>query len=197
MSSHGFTLFETAIGWCGVAWGPNGIVRSGLPGADIHQTRAYLRRRFPDAREDAPRPSDVQRAIDGVVALLNGAPDDLQDVVLDMSDVPDFDQRVYEIARTIPPGQTLTYGEIARRIGDVSESRRVGQALGRNPFAPIVPCHRVVAAGGKLGGFSAPGSVVTKLRMLGIEGAPTNGTLPLFDAELAKTEPRRARLAGA
>src|SRR5690349_18354332 len=115
MSSYGLTLFETPIGWCGVAWGPNGIVGSSLPGADVKQTRAYLRRRFPEAREDAAPPPEVQRGIDGIVALLSGDPDDLQDVVLDMSGVPDFDQQVYEIARTIPPGQTLTYGEIARR----------------------------------------------------------------------------------
>ena len=116
--------------------------------------------------------------------------------VLDMASVPAFDRRVYEVARTIPPGSTLTYGEIATRLGDVGEARRVGRALGRNPFAIVVPCHRVVAAGGKLGGFSASGSIVTKLRLLTIEGAPTNGTLPLFDAELSKTELRRARLAG-
>jgi methylated-DNA-[protein]-cysteine S-methyltransferase len=196
MSSPGFTLFETAIGWCSIAWGTNGIVSVQLPEANPDQTRARLRRRFPTARETETPPADVQRAIGGVVGLLHGEVNDLQDINLDMTGVPDFDRRVYEIARTIPPGTTVTYGEIATRLGSISESRRVGQALGRNPFAPIVPCHRVVAAGGKLGGFSAPGSIVTKLRMLAIEGAPTNGTLPLFDDALAKTEPRRARLGG-
>jgi methylated-DNA-[protein]-cysteine S-methyltransferase len=196
MSSQGFTLFETAIGWCSVAWGDCGIVSVQLPEADAQHTRARLRRYVPDAHEIATPPPAVQMAIDGIVTLLNGELNDLNDVTLDMAGVPDFDRRVYEIARTIPPGRTLTYGEIATRLGDIHEARRVGQALGRNPFAPIVPCHRVVAAGGKLGGFSANGSIVTKLRMLAIEGAPTNGTLPLFDIELAKTEPRRARLAG-
>ncbi len=196
MSSHGYTLFETAIGWCGIAWGTHGIVGVQLPEADAQQTRARLRRHVPNARETASAPPDVQHAIESIVALLQGEANDLKDVALDMAGVPDFDRRVYEVARAIPPGQTMTYGEIASRLGDVSDSRRVGQALGRNPFAPVVPCHRVVAAGGKLGGFSASGSIVTKLRLLAIEGAPTNGTLPLFDVELAKTEPRRARLAG-
>ncbi len=101
--------------------------------------------------------------------------------MLDLEQVPPFHRRVYEVARTIPPGSTLTYGEIASRLGEPRLARDVGQALGRNPFAIVVPCHRVVAAGGKTGGFSAGGGVRTKLRMLAIEGAPAAGTIPLFD----------------
>ena len=93
-------------------------------------------------------------------------------IPLDMADVPDFNRRVYEVARTVPPGATITYGEIAARLGDPQDARAVGEAMGRNPFAIVVPCHRVVAANGKMGGFSAYGGVATKQRMLIIEGAP-------------------------
>ena len=123
----------------------------------------------------------MQAAIDGIVALLRGEPRDLASIALDMEQVPPFNRRVYEVARTIPPGSTMTYGEIAVRLGDRLLARDVGQALGQNPFAIVVPCHRVVAAGGKAGGFSARGGVKTKLRMLAIEGAPAAGMLPLFD----------------
>jgi methylated-DNA-[protein]-cysteine S-methyltransferase len=138
--------------------------------------------RFPDARE-APPPPDVQRALDGIVALLCGKVSDLSAVVLDMDRVPPFHRRVYAVARTIPPGTTLSYGEIAARLGAPGSARAVGQALGRNPFAIVVPCHRVLAAGGKLGGFSANGGITTKLRMLSIEGAQANGQAGLFDGD--------------
>ena len=98
----------------------------------------------------------MQRAIDGVVALLRGEPCELERVTLDMDGVPPFHRRVYEVARTIPPGTTLSYGEVAARMGEPGAARDVGQALGQNPFAIIVPCHRVLAANGKVGGFSAP-----------------------------------------
>ena len=121
--------------------------------------------------------------MDGITALLRGEATDLSSAVLDMEQVPTFNRRVYEVARTIPRGSTLTYGEIAARLGERRLAREVGQALGENPFAIVVPCHRVVAAGGKPGGFSARGGVKTKLRMLAIEGAPAAGTLPLFDED--------------
>jgi methylated-DNA-[protein]-cysteine S-methyltransferase len=115
-------------------------------------------------------PLDVQRALDGIVALLLGEASDLSAVALDLDRVPPFHRRVYEVARTIPPGATLSYGEIALRLGAPGSARAVGQALGRNPFAIVVPCHRVLAAGGKVGGFSANGGIATKLRLLSIEG---------------------------
>jgi methylated-DNA-[protein]-cysteine S-methyltransferase len=136
-------------------------------------------RRFAGAQEAKP-PVHVQQAIDGVVALLRGEKRDLNDVTIDTEDLPEFNRRVYVIARTIPPGSTLTYGEIAERLGDKLLAREVGQALGQNPIPLIVPCHRVLAAGGKTGGFSAPGGVVSKLRLLTIEGAQPNGPT-LFD----------------
>ena len=113
--------------------------------------------------------------------MLAGEPDDLADIPLDLDGVPDFNRGVYEIARTIPPGKTMTYGDIAKRLGGVQLSRDVGQALGHNPCPIVVPCHRVLAAGNKPGGFSANGGVVTKLKMLEIEGALVNHTPSLFD----------------
>ena len=179
-TTRGFALFDTAIGRCGIAWGERGLLCVQLPEARDASTRARVLQRCPDAREALP-PPDVRRAIDGIVALLRGEAIDLSSVALDMDRVPASHRRVYEVARTIPPGATLTYGEIARRIGAPGESRAVGQALGRNPFPLVVPCHRVIAAGGKVGGFSAHGGVTTKRRLLSIEKARMHQTPMLFD----------------
>jgi methylated-DNA-[protein]-cysteine S-methyltransferase len=180
MTTQSFTLFETAIGWCGVVWSAHGILGVQLPEADAAKTRARLRRRFPEAQDAAP-PAEVQRAIDGMSALLRGEARDLADVALDMERVPAFNRRVYAVAQTIPPGATLSYGEIAERLGDRLLARDVGQAMGQNPFAIIVPCHRVLAAGGKIGGFSANGGIMTKRRMLAIESVHASDGLPLFN----------------
>ena len=126
-------------------------------------TRARVLRRYAGAREQTP-PAEVQRAIDGIVALLAGEPRDLTGIAIDDAAFPEFNRRVYAIARTIKPGATMTYGEIAERLGDKTLARAVGQAMGENPTPIIMPCHRVLAAGGKTGGFSATGGVVTKLR---------------------------------
>jgi methylated-DNA-[protein]-cysteine S-methyltransferase len=180
MVTNGFTLFDTAIGRCGIAWGERGVVAVQLPESSEPRTRARLLARCPQASE-APPPAHVQRAIDAMVALLAGEPSDLTGVELDFERIEPFDRRVYEIARTIGPGATLSYGEIAIRLGDRTLARDVGQSLGRNPFPLIVPCHRVMAAGGKVGGFSANGGVTTKLRLLSIEGARLSDEPTLFD----------------
>ncbi len=166
----GFTVFDTAIGACGLAWRDDVVIGTSLPEGSASRTRAWLTRRFPDAVEGPP-PAPVQAAVDGIVALLGGARQDLASVALDMAGVPAFNRRAYEVARTIPPGRTLTYGDIAHRLGQPGSAQAVGQAMGHNPFPIIVPCHRVLAAGGKDGGFSARGGVGTKRRMLVIEGA--------------------------
>jgi methylated-DNA-[protein]-cysteine S-methyltransferase len=178
MTSAGFALFGTPLGWCGVAWNACGIVAVQLPEASEAKTRARLLRYCPEAREMPPSPK-VQAAIDDIIALLRGEARDLSAIVLDMTGVPEFDRRVYEMARTIAPGETLSYSDLATRLGDPAAAREVGQALGRNPFPVIVPCHRVVAAAGKLGGFSAPGGAATKRRLLVIEAAHAP-SLPLF-----------------
>ena len=180
MIAHGFTLFDTAIGRCAIAWSGRGILAVQLPEADERKTRARLIRRFPQAHEASPPPA-VARALEGIAALLRGERIDLSAVALDLDGVPPFHRRVYEVTRTIAPGVTRSYGEIAARLGAPRSARAVGQALGRNPFAILVPCHRVLAAGGKPGGFSANGGVATKLRLLAIEAAQNNGApaLPL------------------
>ncbi|WP_137920698.1 methylated-DNA--[protein]-cysteine S-methyltransferase [Hydrogenophaga sp. 2FB] len=171
MGEGGHTLFPTAIGTCGIAWGPGGVVAVQLPEADAPRTRARLLKGLPPLPQVDQPPAAVQTAITGVQDLLKGMARDLMEIELDMARLTPFQREVYAIARAIPPGQTRTYGEIARELGDVGLSRAVGQAMGHNPFAPIVPCHRVLAAGNRPGGFSAGGGAVTKLRMLAIEGA--------------------------
>jgi methylated-DNA-[protein]-cysteine S-methyltransferase len=177
--TYQFTLFDTALGCCALVWGERGIVGAFLPESDESAMRRRIARRFPEAHEAAP-PPDVARTRDAIVALLSGDASDLSAAPLDMAAVPEFHRRVYDMARTIPPGGTLTYGDIAARLGDPLAARDVGEALGKNPFPIIVPCHRVVAAGGKLGGFSARGGVGTKRRMLAIESAHAAHGLPLF-----------------
>jgi methylated-DNA-[protein]-cysteine S-methyltransferase len=180
MTLPSYAVFSTEIGPCGIAWGDRGILGLQLPEVEPAQARARMLRRFPGAREAAP-PAPIQATIDGIVDLLSGGPADLSAAPLDMERVPPFHRRVYEIARSIPPGSTLSYGEVAERLGDRTLARAVGQALGENPFPIVVPCHRVLAAGGRSGGFSAPGGVSTKLRLLSIEGARANGVPTLFD----------------
>lgn len=191
MSALGFTVFDTAIGACALVWGDGGVVGAFLPERDEPALRARIARRFPDAVEAEP-PDSVRDAVAGVAALLSGEKRDLSGVALDMSAVPPFHQRVYEVARAIPPGETLTYGEIAARLGAPREAARaVGEAMGRNPFPIIMPCHRVLGAGGKPGGFSAPGGVETKLKMLQIEGARVGDEPTLFDALPLAVKPGR------
>ena len=190
MSEIAFALFDTAIGRCAIAWSARGIAGVGFPEGSEQATRTRMLRRHPAAREASP-PCDVQAAIDDIVALLAGSPRDFRDARLDMTGLSDLQRRVYEVAQKIPPGATLTYGEIAERLGDRLLARDVGEALGLNPFPIIVPCHRVLAAGSKIGGFSAPGGIRTKLRLLEIEGAQPGG--PTLFADLPLTAPRRRR----
>lgn len=192
MSEQHFTLFETAIGTCAIAWNARGLIGVQLPETNDGATRARMQKRFPDAVEGAPAAA-AQAAIDGIVALLKGDKRDLRAIAIDDSATPDFNARVYKIVRQIPPGQTLTYGEVAARLGDKTLARAVGQAMGQNPCPVVMPCHRVLAASGnsgaKTGGFSAPGGVVTKLKLLTIEGAQPGGPT-LFDALPLVAAPR-------
>src|SRR6185369_7667787 len=184
-----FALFETAIGTCGIVWTARGLCGVQLPDPDAAATRARVHRRHPAAVEAAPD-AKTQRAIDGIVALLAGEKRDLRDIAIDDEKQTDFNKRVYAIARAIPPGQTMTYGEIAERLGDKTLARVVGQAMGENPTPIVMPCHRVLAAGGKSGGFSAAGVVVTKLKLLSIEGAQPSGPT-LFDELPLAVAPKR------
>ena len=175
-----FTLFDTPVGACALVWGEHGLVGVLLPEASDAATRLRARRRFGGAQEATP-PPELQRVIERIRGLLSGGRDDLEDIALDLSAIPPFNRRVYEVARTIHPGSTRSYGEVAHALGEPHAARAVGQALGENPFPIIVPCHRVLAAGAKAGGFSAPGGTRTKLRLLEIERAPLGGTPGLFD----------------
>jgi methylated-DNA-[protein]-cysteine S-methyltransferase len=164
-----FTLFDTAIGRCAIAWGARGIRGVQLPEADEAKTRSRTLDRFPGARETLPPPL-VTCARKAISRLLRGEASDLAAIPLDMDSSPPFHRRVFEAARAIPCGATATYGALAKLAGAPGAARAVGQALARNPFPIIVPCHRVLAAGGKTGGFSAAGGVSLKLRLLAIEG---------------------------
>ena len=168
MDGQGFALFDTAFGRSGIAWGRFGIIGVQLPEANEQKTRRRLAQRFPEAHPAEP-PPDIQRAIAAIVALFRGEPCDLSAIQLDMEGIPPFHRLVYRAARDIPPGTTASYGELAARIGSAKAARAVGQALRRNPFPIVVPCHRVLAAGGKVGGFTASGGTATKLRMLELE----------------------------
>jgi methylated-DNA-[protein]-cysteine S-methyltransferase len=170
MHDLAYTLFRTAIGTCGVAWGARGVRSVQLPEATESATLARLLRMHSGAGSRRPA-FEISRTVDDIVALLSGQPRDLLHVRLDLAQVPPFHQSVYQVVRNIAPGRTRTYGEVAALCGDRQAARAVGQAMARNPFPIIVPCHRVLAAGGKSGGFSANGGVTTKLRLLAIEGA--------------------------
>lgn len=192
----GLALFDTAIGRCGIAWGERGILGVQLPESSDAATRTQLRKKAPAAIDMVP-PEKVAHACNAMTSLLRGDAIDLSFIAVDLTDVPDFNRSVYYVARGIAPGDTLTYGDIAVRLGDKTLSRAVGQALGQNPFPIVIPCHRVLAANGKTGGFSANGGVTTKFRMLAIERAKIAGTHSdeapmLFEPELS-VAPRRRR----
>ena len=177
-----YALFDTPLGRCGIAWGPRGIVGLNLPEVRDSETRAKLIGRYDEAVEASP-PPDVQRAIDGIASLLRGAASDLAAVPLDMTGVPPFHRRVYDAVRAIPPGASLSYGEVAAKAEAPGAARAVGQAMRRNPFSILVPCHRVFAAGGKIGGYSAHGGLATKLKLLSLEAAAAEGAAALFEGD--------------
>jgi len=164
-----YALFETEMGVCGVVWSRRGIRGFQLPEKSAAAVRRRLGAHHPDALEGRP-PAAVKKIIRQVQAHLGGAAQDFSNVRLDLEDVPEFHRKVYLVAQAIPSGQTVTYGELARRVGSPQSARAVGQALGRNPIALVVPCHRVLAAGRKPGGFSAFGGLATKSALLKLEG---------------------------
>jgi methylated-DNA-[protein]-cysteine S-methyltransferase len=165
--------FETALGTCAVSWSDAGITRILLPGAGPQAAPAGPAR---------PAPESVLAAVAAIAQLLDGERTDLRWVVLDESGIDAFRRDVYGAAREVPPGKTVSYGEIAHAIGKPDAPRAVGAALAENPFPIVVPCHRVLSAGGELHGFSAPGGITTKRRMLEIEQAPGFTQLSLLGA---------------
>lgn len=179
MSRCGYALFETPIGLCAIVWGARGIVGTQLPEPGRGAAVRRLQRRFPDAHSGRPTP-EIAAAIKRIEAVLGGVKDDFADLALDWRTVSTFDRAVYREAQAIPSGEIVTYGTLAARLGDSGRAQAVGQALGRNPWPIVVPCHRITAADGRMGGFSAPGGTATKLKLLDIEGALAVESLPLF-----------------
>ncbi|MGM9490528.1 methylated-DNA--[protein]-cysteine S-methyltransferase [Ideonella sp. YS5] len=168
----GFAFFGTPAGLVGLAWDDALAISGGqLPEATEELTRLRMQQRHPGWVEAADPPPAIASVLKRLAAALQGAPDALEDVPLSDADIPDFHRRVYALARRIPPGQTRTYGDLAQELGGPAVARAVGQALARNRFAPLVPCHRVMAAHGQAGGFSGPGGLHAKLRLLQLEGA--------------------------
>ena len=189
MAGRSYTIFDTGIGRCGIAWGDAGIVGVQLPEAREIETRKRLYQLYPDAREMRP-PLNVELAIGGMVALLHGEGGDFSDVTLDMSGIHVFNQRVYQITRAIPRGETRTYAEIAARLGAPGAVHPVAQAIARNPFVIIVPCHRVHEAGGYADKISPHGGTISKRRLLSIEGVGNPSSKTLFDVLLPVAPPR-------
>jgi methylated-DNA-[protein]-cysteine S-methyltransferase len=189
MTGRGYTVFDTGIGRCGIAWGDNGVIGVQLPEAREIETRRRLFRLYPEARELRP-PLNVEIAIEGIVALLRGNPSDFSDVTLDMNGIPAFNARVYQFARTIPRGETRTYGEVAASLRASGAAHSVAQAISRNPFMIIVPCHRVLEAGSYADKISPNGGSISKRRLLSIEGAGSPSSKTLFDVLLPVTPPR-------
>ena len=189
MTTQGFALFDTVIGRCGLAWGARGLIGVQLPEATPGAAWARLRKRFPEAAETEP-PPEIEAVIDRIRDLLAGGRDDLADIVLDLEGQSAFNLRVYAIARAITPGETSTYGEVARAMGEPGAARAVGKALGENPWPIVVPCHRVLGSSGSMGGFSASGGAETKARLLTIEKAKTSAAPTLFDLEFSVAPPR-------
>jgi len=167
---HHYLIFETAGGFCGIAWSDAGITRFQLPTRSAEATRRILLRRVPGAEPGTPTPG-VAEAVAAVKRYFEGEETDFSSVTLDLEDQEAFCKRVYAAARRVGWGHTTTYGTLAKELGAGPEAARdVGQAMAKNPVALIIPCHRVLAAGGKVGGFSARGGSAAKIRMLEREG---------------------------
>ena len=189
MTELGYTIFDTGIGRCGIAWGPLGIVGVQLPEAREIDTRRRLFQLYPDARETRP-PMNTEIAIEGITALLRGGDCDLSDVSLDMTGIPAFNQRVYTAVRTIPRGETRTYADVADSLRAPGVVYALAQAMGRNPFMIIVPCHRVLEVGHYADKISLYGGTISKRRLLSIEGAHPTTSKTLFDVLLPVAPPR-------
>lgn len=164
-----FHVFQTALGGAAIAWTGDGICAFVLPDGDQAIAAARMRRRLPgsEPRDPTQEPRDC---IAQVRHYARGGAVDFDDVRLDLSSADSFDLAIYQAARSVGFGQTTTYGGLAAMAGHPGLAREAGQALGRNPLPLLVPCHRILAAGNRLGGFSAPGGAATKRRMLGLEG---------------------------
>lgn len=171
MNTHasGYCLFDTAIGACGIGWNARGITQLQIADKDRATTEAHIRKR--SGAEPATPPQHIAEAIALVQRYLDGERIDFSNVAVDIESTGDFRRKLYEALRTIAWGKTTTYGALGRMIGgEATNAREIGQAMGKNPVPIIIPCHRVLAAGNRIGGFSAPGGISTKEKLLALEG---------------------------
>lgn len=190
MAGVAYTMFDTPVGRCGIAYGAGGVLVVQLAESREIDTRRRLLRQCPEARERSPA-AEIAGIIEGLAAALAGRPWDFSDVPLDFDGIPAFDCRVYDVIRAIPRGETATFADIAKRVKSSGAVHAVGSAVRRNPFALIVPCHRVLAAAGETGGVCANGGSVTRRRLLSMEGALATSGPTLFDV-LLPSAPRQA-----
>jgi methylated-DNA-[protein]-cysteine S-methyltransferase len=189
LMGRSYAIFDTGVGRCGIVWSDAGIVSVQLPEAREIDTRRRLYRLYPEAREQRP-PLMVEIAIEGIGALLRGQPSDFSDVALDMGGIPTFNQRVYAFTRTIPRGETRTYGEVAATLRRTGGELSVAQAIGKNPFMILVPCHRVLEAGYYADKNSPFGGTISKRHLLSVEGTRPIASNTLFDVLLPVAPPR-------
>jgi len=189
MTGRGYAIFDTGVGRCGIVWSDAGIVAVQLPEARELDTRRRLFRLYPEAREMRPPPM-VEIAIQGIATALRGHDADFSDIALDVEGVSLFNQRVYEFARSIPRGETRTYAEVAAALRRAGAELSVAQAIARNPFMIIVPCHRVLEAGHYADKISPYGGTISKRHLLSIEGTRPIASKTLFDVLLPVAPPR-------
>jgi methylated-DNA-[protein]-cysteine S-methyltransferase len=177
VQSH-YCVFDTAIGPCGIAWGERGLTRLQLPDSDRSATEKRLRASA--ARPNETPPAAIDQVIANIQCYMTGRSMDFAAAVIDLAGIGEFEREVYQAARAIPWGRTLNYGELARQTGAPGAARAVGRALARNPVPIIIPCHRVLAKGHRIGGFSAPGGIFAKERLLALEGVRVPAGTPLL-----------------
>ena len=173
-----YCLFDTALGVCGIAWSERGLTGLQLPESDRSATERRLRARA--ARASRAAPAEISLLIADVQSYMSGCCVDFAAVAIDLIGVGPFEQRVYAAAQAVPWGQTLSYGELARQTGSPGAARAVGRALSRNPVPIIIPCHRILAKGHRIGGFTAHGGIHTKECLLALEGVRVDSGTPLL-----------------
>ncbi|WP_128929438.1 methylated-DNA--[protein]-cysteine S-methyltransferase [Bradyrhizobium guangxiense] len=183
MVGCGYAIFDTAIGRCGIIWSATGVVAVQLPAAREIDTRRRIFQIDPEAREQRPS-ENAELAIEGIIGLLQGGEPDFSEVSLDAGGVSGFNRRVYEFACSIPRGETRTYHEVAKALGASGAAHSVAQAIAKNPYMLIVPCHRVLEAGNYTDRLSPYGGVISKRRLLALEGAHPVASKTLFEVLL-------------
>jgi methylated-DNA-[protein]-cysteine S-methyltransferase len=189
MVGRGYAIFDTAVGRCGIVWSNSGVLCVQLPQAREIDTRRRLYRLYPEAREARP-PLNTELAIDGIAAILRGQDFDLTEVTLDMNAIPHFDRRVYEFTRTIPRGETRTHSELAQRMRREGTEHSIAQAIAKNPYMIIVPCHRVLENGHYADKIAPNGGTISKRHLLSVEGTHLAASKTLFDVLLPVAPPR-------